>query len=114
MPTRCPPRRKLAVTGAWDQSLRAWDVEKGKELLAFDGVREHVRCLALSSDGKHVLSCGDQNNPTIRIWDVASGKQLLESEPVEGGVLSLAVLPDGKHCITTGKDGVVRLWRWTR
>jgi RNA polymerase sigma factor (sigma-70 family) len=108
------PDGKRLLSSSFDKTVRLWDVETGKELKQFVGHTGRVEYAAFTPDAKRVLSCGDQNNPTIRIWDIASGKQLLESDTVEGGFLSLAVLPDGRHCVTSGKDGIVRLWRWTR
>jgi RNA polymerase sigma factor (sigma-70 family) len=108
-----PDGKKLLSSG-FDKTVRLWDVGSGKELMQFTGHTARVESAAFTPDGKRVLSCGNEYDPTIRIWEVASGKQLLESETVEGGFLGLAVLPDGRHCVTTGKDGVVRLWRWTR
>jgi RNA polymerase sigma factor (sigma-70 family) len=108
-----PDGTKL-LSSSFDKTVRLWDLESGKELKRFAGHTSHIEYAAFTPDGKREVSCGNEDNPTLRIWDVASGKQLLESESVEQGFLSLAVLPDGHQCVTTGKDGVVRLWRWTK
>ncbi len=94
--------------------MRLWDVARGEEVKRFVGHTSRVEYAAFTPDGKRIVSCGDQDNPTIRLWDVASGKQLFESESVDAGFLAVAVLPDGRQCVTAGKDGVVRLWRWVR
>jgi len=73
-----------------------------------------VEYVAITPDGKRVVSCGNEGDPTVRQWDAATGQQLRQSEPVAGGLVSIAVLPDNRHCVTTGKDGMVRLWRWKK
>jgi RNA polymerase sigma factor (sigma-70 family) len=102
------------LSSSFDKTVRLWDVDSGKELKRFVGHANRVEYAAFTPDGKRIVSCGNEDNPTIHIWDVASAKQLLESESVEGGFLSLVVLPEGRQCMTTGKDGIVRVWRWTR
>jgi WD40 repeat protein len=108
------PDGKTLVSSSFDKTIRLWDVATGKELKRFVGHTGPVECVAFTPDGRRLVSCGDQDNPTLKVWDVTTGRQLLESAPVEGGFISVAVRPDGHQCVTTGKDGIVRLWRWTR
>jgi WD40 repeat protein len=105
---------KQLLTSSFDRTVRLWDVARGKECQRFVGHTGRVEAAAFTADEKRLLSCGDQTDPTLRVWEVASGKLLLQSEPVGEGFLGLAALPDGHHCVTASKDGVVRLWRWTR
>lgn len=108
------PDGKKILTSSFDRTLRLWDTEKGKELKRFEGHTDGIEAAAFTPDGNRILSCAVGKDPTIRIWDAKTGKLLLVSEPVEEGFLCVAVLPDGHQCVTGGKDGVVRLWRWTR
>src|SRR5262245_57447840 len=61
-------------------------------------------CVALSPDGKRLVSAGDHS---ARIWDVASGAKLRE---IPHGARSVAFSPDGKSIALAGDDGVLRLW----
>lgn len=108
------PDGKTLLSSSFDRTVRIWDVATGKQRQRCEGHSGRVEGAAFTPDGRRVVSCGDQDNPTLRLWDVASGEQLQESESVPEGFLSVAVLPDGHQCVTTGKDGVVRLWHWTR
>ena len=83
-----------------------------RERRRFEGHAGRVEQAALTGDGRYLVSCGHEKDPTVRVWDFASGKQLYCSEPCPGGFLSLAVFPDGHRAVTGGRDGVVRLWRW--
>lgn len=105
---------KMLVSSSFDTTVRLWSVADGKELKRLKGHTHRIEGAAFTPDGKRIVSCCADEDPTVRLWDVSSGKQLGESEKVNEGFLSLAVLSDGQRCLTTGKDGGIRLWRWTR
>jgi WD40 repeat protein len=101
---------KMLLTSSFDKTLRLWEVATGKTLKELTGHSSRVECAVFTPDGRHVMSCGDQSNPTVRVWDVAAGTQVFESPQIRGGLTSLIVLPDGHQCLTAGKDSAVRLW----
>jgi RNA polymerase sigma factor (sigma-70 family) len=105
---------KTIVSSGFDKTIRLWDVKTGKELKCLKGHSQRVEYATFTPDDKRVVSCGNDLDMTLRLWDVASGQQLYQSEPVMKGFVSVAVLPDSHHCVTTGKDGLVRLWRWKK
>jgi WD40 repeat protein len=104
---------KKLITGGWDQTLRVWDVQTGKELRQFDGVRGKVRCLAVSPDGKWVVSCHfpdwDQAG-TVRVWDLEMGTEVRTLEGHQLEVSCVAFSPDGKSILSAGFDKSIRLW----
>src|SRR5262249_32179110 len=67
-----------------------------------------VRCLAVSADGKIVLSGGDDG--TLRVWEVASGKKLREVNGHSREVTSVALSADGRWALSGRFDGTVCLW----
>ena len=67
-----------------------------------------------TTDGKRILSIGDQQNPILMMWDIASGAILFQTAPTGNGFLDVAALADGRHCVTGGYDGAIRLWQWKR
>jgi WD40 repeat protein len=105
---------KQALTGAWDRSIRVWDVANGKQIRTFKGVRDHVRCLALSPDGK-LLAAGHfavVNGPgTVRLWDVEKGTEIRTMSGHELEITSIAFSADGKLLLSSSFDKTVRLWR---
>jgi len=61
-----------------------YDLKTGKLLQKFAGHTETIRSLAVSADGKYVITCGGRlsdvrlqtTDSTVRIWDFATGKEL--------------------------------------
>jgi WD40 repeat protein len=100
-------------SGAWDQSIRVWDVKTGQAARVFKNVRGMVRCLALSPDGK-LLASGhfnaDGGPGTIRLWDVEKGEEIRSMAGHQMEVTSISFSSDGKHLLTSGFDKTVRLW----
>jgi WD40 repeat protein len=100
------PSGKQAVTGGGrilqgngpaDASLVLWDLATGKEIRRFEGHTKDVRRVAVSRDGKRLLS--GSFDGTMRLWDIASGKEL-ERFPGPGHfVEAVAFTPDGKKAI---------------
>ncbi len=105
---------KSVLTSSFDRTIRLWRVADGKEEKCLRGHAGRIECAAFTPDGRRIVSCAAESDPTLRLWDVQSAKQLGETEHVEEGFLNVAALPDGQHALSTGKDGTVRLWRWTR
>ncbi|MHB1423010.1 MAG: WD40 repeat domain-containing protein [Gemmataceae bacterium] len=104
---------KQALSGAWDRSIRVWDTESGKEVRVFKGVRDNIRCLALSPDGK-LLAAGHfavTGGPgTIGLWDVAKGAEVRSLKGHEGEVTSIAFSSDGKFLLSSSFDKTIRFW----
>jgi serine/threonine-protein kinase len=98
-----------------DNLVRLWNVATGTEIRpASEGHQKLVTCLALTPDGKSVLS-GSWDS-TVRLWDLTSGKQqqLFQIKP-NTFVTSLALSPDGNQVLigcreTQAKNPTLRLW----
>jgi WD40 repeat protein len=93
-------RRVLSLGG--ERVIRLWDTRAKTELRKIEGRCNEGEALAISPDGKRVLS-GD-----VVLWD-------LETEAVlhsfEGNKpLHLAFSPDGRRVASSGYDKTVRVW----
>lgn len=67
-----PDGKILATVGDEPETVRIWDVDRGKLLQTLRGHR-YVKCLAFSTNGE-LLAAGDDE--TIRLWHVPTSKVL--------------------------------------
>jgi WD40 repeat protein len=91
------------------------------ETRRFVGHEEPVTCLAISPDGKRLLSgCGRPEivngkpmkvlDTSIRLWDIESGEQIRKFEGHGAVVESVAFSPDANVAASGGDDGIIRIW----
>jgi WD40 repeat protein len=103
------PDGKQAFSAGWDdKAARMWDTATGNEVRSFQGHTSGVAALALSRDGKLLLS-GSLDH-TIRLWEVGTGKELRRFTGHQGDVYSVAFSPDDKCAISGSDDKSIRLW----
>ena len=103
-----PGGKYLAAGYNQDQDLYLWDIATGKVVRKFVGHTAPDNQLAVSPDGKRILSWGI-NDRTLRLWDVETAKELkrLEGHTEKAqGVFS----PDGTKILTFSPDKTLRLW----
>lgn len=85
-----------------------------QEILTLKGHSGPVRCVAVSPDGKRIVSGSEDN--TVKVWDATTGQETLTLK-VKGrtdSVFSVVLSPDGKRLVSGGKDTTVRVWDASR
>jgi WD40 repeat protein len=82
--------------------------DKAPRLLLPIGHTHAVTSVALSADGKHVLTGSDDQ--TARLWNVESGKTLQSFSGHTNAISSVALSADGQRILTGSWDNTARLW----
>jgi hypothetical protein len=102
------PDGKILAAGAWDGSIRLWDVATRRELRQCVGHSGWVRSVVFFPDGKTLASGG--KDKVIRLWDTATGKELRQFKGHQNWVQHLVLSSDGKILGSQSNDQTLRLW----
>jgi hypothetical protein len=91
-----------------DNTAKVWEAETGRELLTLRGHTSPVTSVALSPDGRRLLTGSGDN--TAKVWDAQTGRELLTLRGHTSGVSSVAFSPDGRRLFTWDGRGEMRAW----
>jgi WD40 repeat protein len=96
------PDGKYIVSGNYDNTIKLWDIESGKEIRNFEGHSSIVASVAISPDGKYIVS--GSHDKTVKLWDIESGEEIKSFEGHSSYVSSVAISPDGKYIVSGSGD----------
>jgi eukaryotic-like serine/threonine-protein kinase len=104
------PDAKVILAGERQDSLVAWDVERGEPLgprLQHPGM---VGARAISRDDKVALTANYAPPNDVRFWTLPDGKPLGKPIPHQSWALHVALGPEGETALTA-EQATARLWR---
>jgi WD40 repeat protein/tRNA A-37 threonylcarbamoyl transferase component Bud32 len=78
------------------------------EVRRFEGHTGWVRNVAVSADGRYLLSASGDG--TARVWEVETGRELRRLTGHTEPVLAVAFSPDATRALSGGTDRTMRLW----
>jgi WD40 repeat protein len=87
------PSGKYLFSGAYDGTLRIWDIESGNEIRTFTEYRQDVIAASFSPDEKRIFTVA--NNTICYLWDVETGN-LLWRTSASYYFYQIGWSPDGK------------------
>ena len=111
------PAGKTAFV-AVEKDIEIWNVENGTLVNTLHGHKEPVQALAVSPDGKlllsgagHVESQGTRSmDNSARLWDIATGNELKRFDGATALTDVVMFSPDKEHVLTVAHDRKVRIW----
>ena len=101
------PGTSLAISSSGDGTATVWDLATAKELRHFTGPGFTFASIAVSADGKSVLTTGFKSN--LHLWSLATGKDLQGLPVTDSPGIAIALSPDRIHAAVS-YNNVVHLW----
>ena len=93
------------ISASTDGKVKLWNLAtKGRDALKLEGHERDVKAVAISADGRTVVSCGWDNK--VHIWDTKTRKLKVKLEGHRKGVPSVAISRDGSLVISGSKDRI--------
>ena len=102
------PDGKQVISGSWDNAIRVWNVETGKQTDTVKGRPAVVTSVAFSANGKQIVIAGSNNS--LRIWSAKSGERTLMLQGHTAFVTSVALSPNEKQIVSGNSDNTLRIW----
>ena len=102
------PDARIAVSGASDGSLKAWDPLTGRLIRNLRDEGPPVRGLAITSAGDVAVSADASGE--LCAWDLRGGKPPRSWQAHHGAATAVAVTPDGRVALSGAADGSACVW----
>ncbi|XP_072989245.1 COMPASS-like H3K4 histone methylase component WDR5B [Typha latifolia] len=106
------PQSNFIVSGAFDCTVRIWDVHSGRCVRAIDAHDEPVTSVHFVKDGSLVVS--GSHDGTCKVWDVATGARakVLVDEKAPPAVSFCKFSPNGKFVLVATLDDNLKLYNY--
>lgn len=98
---------RFSFINGWEPDLILWNpfTGKAKQIIS---TGEGVSSLAISGDGKTLITGGDKGQVTL--WDAQSGSDVISFESAGAQVRSVASSTDGKEIAGIDGNNTLRIW----
>ncbi len=96
------------IVAATERTLQLWNAHSGEPVRTIDAHEEKINDVAVSPDGRYLLSASDDG--TVAVWDAATGRRRQTLDARSGEIWSVAVSSDGARIAAGASNGTVHLW----
>lgn len=98
---------KLLALSHMDGTVSIMETETWKLLGAWQWQKDPLPSIAMSPDGKWVMTSGHDKNDTILVWDPLTGKSKFTIDEKMGYQPALAFSPDSKKAAIVSSQGIL-------
>lgn len=92
--TLSPTEPNLCIVSHEDRMIRLWDLKTGEKKGTLTGHRSYATSLAITPDGKELVSAGDDQ--TVRFWDLPKRELIRTDKGRSESVQYIGLSDDGK------------------
>lgn len=106
-----PPYGDLLVSGGQDGTVGVWDMAHGRRVLVYHEHASKVNAIAVSSDGRHFASAGDDGRVVLYPASLEPASHLLRGHL--GPVYAVTFSPDSRLLVSGGNQvsgGRISVW----
>lgn len=102
------PDNKWIASGGFDDTIKIWEAERGRELRSLTGHNGPIKSLAWSSDGRWLVS--GSIDKTVKLWNVADGQEIRPFGGFNEAVEAVAFSQNGQMIAAGSADQSIRIW----
>ncbi len=103
------PDGRHVLSCSLDNTIRMWNAASGKEVAVLKSDRS-LHTMAVSPDGKTILTPGGIGERNIDVWDLETKKRRASFPGHKESTTCLAFSHDGKLFASGGRDRAVNIW----
>ncbi|MDY9927970.1 NB-ARC domain-containing protein [Methanosarcina sp.] len=83
-------------------------IPPGGQLVRVFEENEEVRDVAVTPNGKYVISASDDN--TLKVWDLETGEEKITLRGHNDSVRAVSVTPNGRYAVSASIDRTLKVW----
>ena len=102
------PSGDSLASSSWDNTVKLWDVETGRNIRKFIGHEDYVLGLDFHPSSQYLVS--GSRDKDVRLWDLKVKRNIKNFQTHEERVQAVSFSPDGTKALTGSWDDKVILW----